>query len=399
MNAPNEAASPPIPVSKPRLIQLDVLRGFAILLVLGSHMPLAPSEAGRLQEVAMVWDRFGWTGVDLFFVLSGFLIGGLLFKELHSQPQLNARRFLIRRCFKIWPSYYLCVLLATLLVLAREHGHLWPALEVIYPTYLNVQNYVWGDRPIRHTWSLAVEEHFYLALPAFLILATLKRRDHNQELPLVPLVAVGVMLTCLAVRCTVNLHRPFSPYSHVFYTHIRADSLFFGVLLAYYYHFHPKQLQTLMQHRLLLAVLGALCIAPMLVLSRETSPFVWTVGYSLLYFGYGTVLLLLLYAPDSPSSYAVLHEARMTKAVAGIGFSSYTIYLWHDMFAARPVQWLFAKHTQGEPTVRWLCATSLYLLLAISTGIVMGRLVDVPALRLRDKWFPSHMSAVLQAND
>lgn len=90
-----------------RLIQLDVLRGLAILLVLGDHYATSVDEsrlgAGHLQPLNAAMERFGWSGVDLFFVLSGFLVGGLLFSELKRNVRLDVRRFLVRRAFKIWP--------------------------------------------------------------------------------------------------------------------------------------------------------------------------------------------------------------------------------------------------------------------------------------------------------
>src|SRR5690348_13300609 len=91
---------------KSRMVQLDFLRGVAILLVLGRHSVISQRDAGFLRPLATAWHRIGWTGVDLFFVLSGFLVGGLLFKELRKSSHLDVRRFLIRRAFKIWPSYY-----------------------------------------------------------------------------------------------------------------------------------------------------------------------------------------------------------------------------------------------------------------------------------------------------
>ena len=77
-------AAASVSVVKPpaRAIQLDVLRGVAILLVIGRHPLAEPHSAGRLQPLAELWFHLGWTGVDLFFVLSGFLVGGLLLKEL-----------------------------------------------------------------------------------------------------------------------------------------------------------------------------------------------------------------------------------------------------------------------------------------------------------------------------
>ena len=77
-------------------------------------------------------------------------------------------RFFIRRGLKIWPSYYLLVLMAILLVAVRTHGQLGTAFWTMLPNLLHIQNYWPGERPLGQTWSLAVEEHFYLALPFFL---------------------------------------------------------------------------------------------------------------------------------------------------------------------------------------------------------------------------------------
>src|SRR5262245_48091619 len=99
--------------ARTRRLELDVLRGVAILLVLQHHPQLSPLwRSGILQPVALSLWRFSWSGVDLFFVLSGFLIGGLLLDELRRTGTLDVRRFFIRRAFKIWPSYF--VLLAWL---------------------------------------------------------------------------------------------------------------------------------------------------------------------------------------------------------------------------------------------------------------------------------------------
>src|ERR1700758_1823216 len=85
---------------------LDVLRCIAVLLVLGFHFPYYA-----------LWGRLGWIGVDLFFVLSGFLISGLLFQEYKATESINLLRFLIRRGLKIYPSFYLLIVSAGILSL------------------------------------------------------------------------------------------------------------------------------------------------------------------------------------------------------------------------------------------------------------------------------------------
>src|SRR5688572_11329479 len=87
-----------------RNLQLDVLRGVAILLVFGRHLEI-PRPEGMMGTFAEVWYRLGWIGVDLFFVLSGFLIGGLLVTELQKHGRIDVTRFLVRRGLKIYPAY------------------------------------------------------------------------------------------------------------------------------------------------------------------------------------------------------------------------------------------------------------------------------------------------------
>ena len=101
-----------------------------------------------------------WMGVDLFFVLSGFLVSGLLFSEYRNRGELRPWRFLARRGFKIYPGFYI-LLLASWLLFARFVPHINFLYEALF-----VQNYL--ARVWNHTWSLAVEEHFYIGLTILL---------------------------------------------------------------------------------------------------------------------------------------------------------------------------------------------------------------------------------------
>src|SRR5262245_62043709 len=139
-----------------RVPQLDVLRTAAILLVMGHHPVVHWSDEQAVPASIWWWHRLGYTGVDLFFVLSGFLVSGLLFGEQVRTGTIDVRRFLIRRMFRIWPGYYLY--LAVLAVLVLRMGS---PLTRMLPFLVHLQNYFF-DQPLSpHTWSLAVEEHFY----------------------------------------------------------------------------------------------------------------------------------------------------------------------------------------------------------------------------------------------
>src|SRR6478672_2080696 len=91
-----------------RLPQIDLLRAVAVLLVIGNHSAICPPEISVfLNKITTVWNRGGWTGVDLFFVLSGFLVSGLLFDEYRKSGGIDFKRFLIRRGLKIYPAFWL----------------------------------------------------------------------------------------------------------------------------------------------------------------------------------------------------------------------------------------------------------------------------------------------------
>src|ERR1700730_9432597 len=100
----------PRPAESRRVMQLDFVRGIAILLVMEFHFLTVPIQNPLARAFEFFFKRIGWMGVDLFFVLSGFLVGGLLIQELLKARSIRIRRFLFRRMFKIWPAYYFYIL-------------------------------------------------------------------------------------------------------------------------------------------------------------------------------------------------------------------------------------------------------------------------------------------------
>lgn len=368
---------------KGRNIQLDVLRGVAILLVITTHAVVWRFNAGVATPLAYVLQIGGWTGVDLFFVLSGFLIGGLLFKEIRRTGTLNVRRFLTRRAFKIWPAYF--IFLAFVVIKSVRHApSVWAGLHPLWPNFVHLQNYFGPDRqmPWSHTWSLAVEEHFYLALP--LLLLVLVRFGRMRWIPAITLaVAIG----CLGMRL-MNWNKPYSWYTQLMPTHLRMDSLLFGVLLAYAYHLKPSVLAFVPRFRILLFVAGLALIAPMFCLPME-SPFVFTFGYTMNYLGYGCILIACVDADTGPLARVL--TSRPARAIALIGFFSYSIYLWH--LVARE-QVLYRLHAWGRHgAAAYLLMTGADIALAILFGVISALLIEQPFLWLRNRLFPSRTPA------
>ncbi len=294
-----------------RLRQLDVLRAFAVLLVMIRHLNegkdnpamlalvaqvnRAPTELAHLPElVVRLLYRMGWAGVDLFFVLSGFLVSGLLFREHQQRSAVRVGRFLIRRGFKIYPMFYL-FLLSTLLAIGLFTTRKL-SLPAIVCEVLFIQNYgpnMWG-----HTWSLAVEEHFYLLLG--LLLFVLSRRQRVGLVPrLFPLVALGF----LAARVATTLLVPeFDFKTHVFATHLRLDALFYGVALSYLWYFERPRLAFAEQGaaRPLLLLGGLLLFAPA-CFWKQDNPWMRTIGLSGLSLGGAMLVLWAMSGPPVAS--------------------------------------------------------------------------------------------------
>src|SRR6201982_744806 len=144
---------------------LDLLRALAIIVVVIYHAALFGFKLpGRV-------DRFGWIGVDLFFVLSGYLIGGQLLAPLTRGPAIDLWRFFVRRALRIIPAYFVILAVYAFLPSWREY----PEMSPLWKFVLSVQNIgLHGGTAFSHAWSLAVEDQFYLLLP-FLLLFLCRR--------------------------------------------------------------------------------------------------------------------------------------------------------------------------------------------------------------------------------
>jgi peptidoglycan/LPS O-acetylase OafA/YrhL len=218
-----------------RIPELDGLRGIAIGMVWFGHYFLmhGGTPPGTFFAYVLVTFRLHWSGVDLFFVLSGFLIGGILLDARESTNYF--RVFYIRRFFRILPLYILC-LVGTLLLYGLVRAGLgarvaWMLKDPIswysYPLFL--QNF-WmairtnlGVYPLGMTWSLAVEEQFYLTLP--LLIRFLSRRA------LVTVLSAGIVLAPL-LRMALYFVWPDHFLSWFMLMPCRADALLLGVLGA-----------------------------------------------------------------------------------------------------------------------------------------------------------------------
>jgi peptidoglycan/LPS O-acetylase OafA/YrhL len=221
-----------------RMPVVDGLRGIAILSVLIFHFALF---GFKLREGAALWERIyssaagiGWVGVDLFFVLSGFLITGILL-DTRDSPNYY-RVFYLRRSIRIFPLYYasLAILLG-LMPLVLKHTHFrqdvlgaiaQPSSQAFAWFYLlnwRIGLGAWNTVPsyLQHFWSLSIEEQFYLAWPA--VVRMLERRW-------LMMLCAGMVVTSLGLR--VMFHELGMPIAAYVLTFCRLDSLAIGGIVA-----------------------------------------------------------------------------------------------------------------------------------------------------------------------
>ena len=227
-----------------RNTNLDALRAIAILMVLGHHAGQAIALLHGSNGYTVYWERVGWAGVDLFFVLSGFLISGLLFSSYQERSRLDVSRFYIRRGLKIWPAFYTLIAIGVLIDAARGH-HI--TTNYLLSELFFLQDYfhsIWGI-----TWSLAVEEHFYLILP--LVLLLMIRLDRERPFAAMPYVFAGIAIFSLTCRFAVGWKENGIVDYWVCYfpTHLRMDGLMFGVLLCYCQRFRPNWFERIVSWR------------------------------------------------------------------------------------------------------------------------------------------------------
>jgi peptidoglycan/LPS O-acetylase OafA/YrhL len=347
--------------SRTRRLDLDVVRGAAILLALGWHFS---GPTGNVVLDALQWPgkEIGWAGVDLFFVLSGFLMGRLVLGEHRRTGTFDGRRFSLRRILKLWPVLYLFLAVQAVFGSESLRSFLWQ-------NALHVQNI--AGTSFAHLWSLAVEEHFYLAL-ALLFPLFVKR---GGSLKLFAGILAGVLAAELAFRVAGNW-AGVSDVRLQWRTWFHLDGLAAGVLLAVVSVRWPERFQAL-QHRrrLLLAVLAA-GIAVLTVIGKS-GPLGTTLGFTVAWMTAAAALLLTYQATWVP-------RVRWIAApVAALGRYSYGIYIWHIFAAGTVLGWLGLDREVSTPFAQAVKYGS-----AIVVGIAATLLVERPVLRLRDRIWP-----------
>ncbi|MGJ7915745.1 acyltransferase family protein [Massilia sp. LXY-6] len=360
------------PAAPARLTGLDTLRALAIALVLMTHyngFVARGSIFGFIGEV-------GWAGVDLFFVLSGYLIGNQLLAPAARGESLSLKIFFARRLLRTLPNYY--AVLAVYLLL--PHSPIWgKTMAPVWRFLTFTQNFGlnYGET-FTHSWSLCIEEQFYLVLP-LAVLALVRPGRSPRLLWCVLLAAIGAGIAARAINF-MNGQEAFAAPAY-YSTWCRFDELLPGVAIAMLKNFHPTLFERILKHGNALLVTGLGMAAAVLYGVRYDVPNLFltsTFGFSL------TAISFALLSCAALSPYSILNHVRIPGA-ASLALWSYAVYLVHKpvFMALRPQ----LEQRDIDP------AAPLTIVAVMAAGVLGGwllyRLVETPFMRLRSRWYPT----------
>lgn len=300
---PVSAGHPARHPASARIPELDGLRAIAVLLVIAWHY---------LDTFSSPWLaplRLGWTGVDLFFVLSGFLIGGILLDNRRRRSYFKP--FYGRRIHRIFPLYYAWIAFVLLLHLRADAPRM---SYVLFVQNLFIGSHAtWDSLWIGHTWSLAIEEQFYLIAPLVIRFVPLR---------VLPWLGAAVLASAPVFRMLMPASWPLAANMM---TPGRADALVMGVFAAALVR-HPPSLGWLTLHRRLAWGVTAMMGLPIVYLLSgfQSIQGMQPLWYSAIAAGYTCCLLCCVVRPPAPVS-----RFLRTRALQRIGGLSFAIYIFH----------------------------------------------------------------------
>ncbi len=358
-----------------RVAELDGIRGIAILLVLAHHFGTPACPRGILNDIL----AFGWVGVDLFFVLSGFLITGILL-DSKDKPDYF-RRFYLRRVFRIFPVYYAYLILVfhILPLTARLTGRLSSfeydlSGEGWYWAYLsNWRSIFHQNVHLTHFWSLSIEEQFYIVWPLVLYLVPTRALKYV----CVSLAVLSPILRLVAGHAGVSIYFLYRT------TPFRLEGLALGALLA-------LATRDVMLHKRITKLIrwwptGAAVLAGVVIWSGPSN-----FNSTMEIYGYPVIAVLCW----ALVSWGVIQAggqgwfARLlrTSWLVRFGKYSYGLYVWHWLIAVVVRGWVLTARDQSG--LSW---SLLPVALGVGIGVTYGvallswKLIEEPCARLKER--------------
>lgn len=354
---------------------LDGLRGVAILMVVFGHFHSIISADPDFYEVTpwvfanTVLSR-GFLGVDLFFVLSGFLITSLLLRMSIQSPTYSLRQFYIRRVLRLFPALFALLMVSFIVAylekfpMSDQWATTWPAL--IFLSNWSLQwnlNHFQSD--LGHLWSLAVEEQFYLFWPSVVLLVRWSRNPRW----LAFFIVIFMISWVLFHRS--QLWDSGEPWLFLYsQTDTRIESMLVGCFFAFVYRYANFSVSVVEWW----GFIAFLILVPLAFqFADERQPFLYKGGFTLIAFGFGLIILACV------SSDSVATKILRLPVLQWFGKVSYGLYLWHALIFR-----MAERHMNyGSVTFRIVAATVLSILIAH----LSWRYIEQPFLQLKSRRF------------
>lgn len=375
----------------PHTDALDGLRALAILWVI-------PHNAGFLEaphydhivrhpEAWPLWiadhlEQMGWVGVQLFFVLSGFLITRILLRTRGTEGYFSS--FYARRALRILPLYYLTltVMLIVLPWLGAAPAELQATQQHQIWLWTFLSNWAqpagFGVTGLTHFWSLAVEEQFYLVWPLAVLLVSRER---------LPVLTIGLCVAALVFRLAMQ-SQGAHPEALYHFTVCRMDALLSGAIAAMIAEDQPLRLAVAARLRWLMPLAIGLFLAgaaPTLAYER-TNFFTQNIGYSILSICFAVIILRLVVV--NPPARNWLDRILSWPALRSIGRYSYAMYILHfplhKLWGVHVLEAIVGKEPYS-PVVA-LTYAAVLTVVAYVLGMASYRLIERPFLRLKDRF-------------
>ena len=363
MTPPLQATSAPTWLDRGKIPSLDGLRGIAVLLVLIAHAHNTtgfPVVSGQIHAV-LGWGRIG---VDLFFVISGFLITTLMLREFERSGSVSISLFYSRRFLRIVPAY--AMFLLSVAVLQMSGLAMLTNADWISALTYTVNFHYPHSREIGHVWSLSVEEHFYLIWPILLVFC---------KPSAIPAITIGAVAGCFTLRTVLLLGGGPISFKFRYCTFTRLDTIAIGCLLASLA-WRPvwrAQLDRFCRNWWALLVLTSslLVVQLMSLLSYRLR---MTVVFPMR----AVVLSLLLWTVINRKT-GLVNRLLNNRLLMKLGILSYSLYLWQQLF--------LYPHATG-----WLRMFPLNIGGACLAAIVSYQFIETPFLRLKQRYSSSAKS-------
>jgi peptidoglycan/LPS O-acetylase OafA/YrhL len=348
--------------SADRTSSVDVFRGIAILGVVLFHYPNTLP--------------LGYLGVDLFFVISGLLVGGILVKAFDERKHIQYGQFVLRRGGKIWPSYYFFIIFATLLAhVLYEKTHpeqiipFWDMKRYLffYQNYTGVP-FHWS---FDHVWSICVEEHFYILIP--LVFLGVQRFFHSESKILFVFLLLAVVAGFVFKILMLKYSTGKDTYSA---THNRIDALAYGVILSLIIRLKGEGIRQSRATGYLFAV-GILLFSALVYVELAWQNYFYdkVVFHSLVPLSFVFMILGVYHRKAS----AVFYPFRV------MAYYSYNWYLWHPVL----VYFMFDYFGDSVPGL------TAYVVLTFLIAFLVTISVEEPFLKVRNSYISRRAAATI----